>query len=287
MVIGQAVARFPHLVSRVAVVAVLLAGAAWSMPASASITVELSPEVVNAFKAHAKSDTQRAITKKLQGEFNLGLEELGKTNPDAKALFDSGQKLRIVCFGTKEAEDAGLTKDAALTPGIEIVIEAGGGAKTKGDFDANGKPKVDGTTIIAIDCEQLLNVGLATPIIEFDPNTTFYRILIHELLHAANINRQHPPDELDIYRQFVRDFEAALDRARARPPRQAKGKIKAKGQLPSTPMQSITPPGISIELGLGFRTGRGQELDRNKNERRRDDGGRRGFETSPGITFGR
>ena len=206
MVLDRGVARRSRFMALAATVAIVLAGAAWSTPASASITVELSSEVADAFKEIKESP--KATTRRLQSEFNLGLEELGKTNPDAKALFDSGQKLRIVCFGSKEAQDA------RLQPGDGLY---GGSAETKGDFDANGRPKAGGTTIIAIECAQIRALGLQKRILADDPNSTMYGILIHELLHAANGARRHPPDLLDIYEQFVRDFVAALERARARP----------------------------------------------------------------------
>ncbi len=257
MPIGRIVARIPHLASALAAALIAFAGAAWPVPASAAITVELSPEAADAFKE--AGETPRAITRRLQSEFNLGLEELGKTNPDAKALFDSNQKLRIVCLGTKEAEDAGLTPDTGVY---------GGGGKTKGDFDANGRPRTGGTAIIAIECGQLRERGLARPVVEADPNSTVYKILVHELLHAANRERQHPPDKLEIYEKFVQDFEAALARARARPPAKQVTKQKESTAKKQTRSKSGTeqPKEIGrrqtgpeadalIQFGLGVGTG--------------------------------
>ena len=199
------------------------------------------------------------MTRRLQSDFNTGLEELGKTNPAAKALFNSGQKLRIVCFGSKEA------LDAKLTPGSGVL---GSGGETKGDFDANGKPKAGGTTIIAIECGTLRVVGLQTRVVPVDPNSTMYRILIHELLHATDSARRHPPDDLSIYDQFVQEFEAALERARARPPAKQVTKQKESTAKKQTRSKSRTeqPKEIGrrqtgpeadalIQFGLGVGTG--------------------------------
>lgn|GEM_PF-4727359 len=199
-------ARYLRVAIPAAAIAITLIEVAWPTSALASVTVELSPEATEAFNANGGS--ARATTRQLQRDFNRGLEELGKTNAAAKALFESGQKLRIVCFGTKEAEDAGLR------PGIGLY---GGGGETKGDFNADGSPKVGGTAIIAIDCGTLRAVGMQTRTVPSDPNSTMYRILIHELLHASNAARRHPPDELAIYDQFVEAFEKALQQALGRP----------------------------------------------------------------------
>ena len=232
----------PRVAIPAAVIAIMMVESAWTAPALASVTVELSPEATDAFNANGGS--ARATTRQLQRDFNRGLEELGKTDVAAKALFESGQKLRIVCFGTKEAEDAGLR------PGIGLY---GGGGETKGDFDSNGNPKPGGTAIIAIDCGTLRAVGMQTRTVPSDPNSTMYRILIHELLHASNAARRHPPDELAIYDQFVQAFEAALQRAIARPrdqrtssvepvPRSpTQGTSAAAGTVPGAPLGATAP----------------------------------------------
>ena len=69
------------------------------------VTVQFSADVNTALGANAAKEQDR-----IEKAVNKGLEELGKTDSQAKDLFDSGQKIKIVCFGEKAADDAGLTK---------------------------------------------------------------------------------------------------------------------------------------------------------------------------------
>ena len=208
--------------SLLAAVTLAIVALGWSASARAAVTIELAPDAANALTAHG--DKPDGVTKDLQTDFNKGLEALGKTNAGAKDLFDSGQTIRIVCLGTKEAMDAGLAEESGIF---------GGGAQTKGDFDAAGKPKKAGKAIIAIDCGQLRQNGLRTPVVDIDPNSTLYRVLIHELLHATNSARKHPPDDLEIYEAFVRDFEKALGHTVAQLPSAGPGSTRtALGTIP-------------------------------------------------------
>lgn len=156
------------------------------------VTVGISKGARNALGAGAER-----VRERLEKRFNEGLKRL-KANGDQRAadLYDSDQKIKIVCFGEKEAKDAGITAPAF----------GGGPAVTVGDFDADGKPREGGTALVIIDCKLLANVGLFGPIAMLGERTCFLRILYHELLHATNKARTHPPDDISVYDDFVRAF---------------------------------------------------------------------------------
>jgi len=167
------------------------------------VTVQFSDDVNTALGAKAAKERER-----IEKEINKGLEELGKTDAQAKDLLDSEQKLRIVCFGEKEANDAGLKKpDGGIMAGV-----AGQGA-TAGDYDGD-KPKKKGAAIVAIDCDLLKTYGWSGEIkFPGDTKSSMFEVLVHELLHAANKKRKHPPDDLDVYDEWVKSFLKALKKA--------------------------------------------------------------------------
>jgi hypothetical protein len=163
-----------------------------------ALTIEFSDGVKDALGKDAAKDQDR-----IKEDINKGLEELGKKDPDAKALFESGQKIRIVCFGSEEAKKAGLVQgDGMFTQP----------ASTQGDFDEKGKPKKAGTAIVAIDCGMLSANKWDKPCT--GDKATMFEVLIHELLHAANKDRKHPPDEMSVYEEWVKKFKEALEAAK-------------------------------------------------------------------------
>ena len=183
------------------------------------VTVKFSDAVNTALGANAAKDQDT-----VQKDLNRGLEERAKKDAGAKDLLDSGQTLKIVCFDEKAAKDAGLSKpDGGIMAGV-----AGLGA-TKGEFDAAGKPKKNGTAIIAIDCDLLKANGWSKPLtLPGDTQVPLFHALVHELLHASNEKRKHPPDDLSIYDDWVKKFvEAMKDAPAAKPPKDG-GKKKSK-----------------------------------------------------------
>jgi hypothetical protein len=175
---------------------------AWAPPLAAEgITVEFNELVADAVKDFGKDP--EAERQRLEKDFNDGLRELSKTDANAKALYESGQKVRIVCFGDPDAVSAGIKTPPAILGTL---------AETAGAFDATGQPAPGGTVVIAIDCDVLAANGFDKPVV-FEES--LYGQLIHELLHAANAARRHPPDSPDLYRAWQRAFAAALARARA------------------------------------------------------------------------
>lgn len=168
--------------------------------ANAEVTVTLSDRMARAFDQNGVG--AKTVSKRLNDEFNLGLKELGKTNPAAKALFESGQTIRIVCAKGKEAKDLG----------IDVGVFAP--AETVGDFNKDGSPKQGGTAVIGIRCKELQIHGLDEEFYDIDPRSTGFKILIHELLHATNKARRHPPDKLEDYHEFVDKFVNALESAK-------------------------------------------------------------------------
>jgi hypothetical protein len=223
----------------------LLAGSAASLtlasaqPAQASITVKFSEEVEKALR-ETQQDPERT-RRKLERKLNDGLKELGETDADAKALFESGQTIRIVCFGEKEATDAGLTQDSDPLLGGD---ESG---ETRGEFDKDGKPKQGGTAVVAIDCEALKRgEGFDKP--AAGDKSTMFQVLAHELLHAANEARKHPPDTFDLYEDFVKRFEkavydATMKRVNAPPASEPKSPPEPAPPPPPPPTPTPDAPG--------------------------------------------
>lgn len=206
------------------------AGAAGA--AHANVTVQLSQQLVDAIRAAGSAPLVQQ--RRLERDFNDGLRELGRTNADAQALFASGQTIRIVCYGSEEAVAAGLEAAEGLfgpTP-----------AETRGAFAPNGAPAASGVTIIAVDCEQWIAKGLDTPLFDIDPNSTLFRILIHELLHASNAARRHPPDSLSLYEAFVQEFLVALARVRSGAATPAPTPAPATGAVAPATTQPGTVP---------------------------------------------
>lgn len=188
--------------------------------AFAEISISYSPEVVAAVK-NAGRDPANEQTG-LQKDLNTGLAELAKTNASAKAVYDSGQKVRIICFDSKEAKGLGFSAGML------------GLGESKGAFGADGKPVSGATATIAIDCDQFGRAGLTKPFQFIDEKTTGFRILVHELLHLSNAKRTHGsgPDEdkLDLYEKFVDDFMAALKKAKRDEARAARAERRKQRQ---------------------------------------------------------
>ncbi len=215
--------------------------AAGSAPALAKVTVELSKDLQDAFRKNGRG--WKREHKRIEDDFNKGLKELGKTHAGAKALFDSGQKIRIICH--KSAEARKLKINIGLGP-----------AETHGDFDKNGNPKKGGTTIIAVRCKKMARLGLDGKFFNIDPRSTGIKILFHELLHATNKGRRHPPDDLDLYKKFVDDFDAALKRAIRAAKGRGKGNKKTSS-LPADPSQNTafafaSPIKLALDLNLSL-----------------------------------
>lgn len=236
---SRSAARLARLCALLFVLASIVAH---GRPADAAVTVELSDQMSRAMRDAGLNPAQER--QRLERDFNDGLAEQGRTSADAKALHESGQTIRIVCSGEREARDARISANA-FQPG-----------ETRGDFQADGKPRPGGKALIAIDCPTLARVqGLDIATNDID-GVTMFQVLVHELLHACNSARRHPPDDLDIYVQWVRDFVAGLERIRKRPaggtpPRgaQAPGTDRRTGQAPSPSgagnvgFDPVVPPG--------------------------------------------
>ncbi len=225
----------------ISAVALSFAIAAGSTPALAKVTVVLSKDLQKAFKNNGRG--WKREQKRIEDDFNKGLKELGKTHAGAKALFDSGQKIRIICH--KSAEAKKLKINIGLGP-----------AETHGDFDKKGNPKKGGTTIIAIRCKKMARLGLDGKFYDIDPRSTGIKILVHELLHATNKARRHPPDDIDIYKKFVDDFFAALKRANRAAKGRGKGDKKTSS-LPAEPSQNTafafaSPNKLALDLNLSL-----------------------------------
>jgi hypothetical protein len=181
----------------------------------ADVTIELSAGVT---KALGDGGTQ--AQKDLQEEVNATLKKMAKAKPKkeeapddkvagglreiAKDLYESDQTIKILC--REEAADDPNLKDQyeQSGPGAE-----GGGAATKGDFDQNGKPTKNGTTIIVIECARLQFHGWYK---KFGLGDTMIDTLGHELVHAANEKHVHGDDaeEEKIYRRFGGFFSRIL-----------------------------------------------------------------------------
>jgi hypothetical protein len=193
---GKVFTRYFMAVAAMALAFAVTAGAA---PALARVTVVLTDDVTKAIRK--SGENPRGEQRRLEDDFNTGLEALGATYPEAQALFDSGQTIRIICAKSPEAKRLGIKLGGAP-------------AESHGDFDEDGKPKRGGTTTIVIDCEKIALLGMDKPFFDIDPRSTANKVLMHELYHAGDAARRHPPDDLDIYNAFVDAFVAALEAAR-------------------------------------------------------------------------
>ena len=201
--------------------------------AQASVTVSFS----DAVKTHTDAKKQKDI----QDKINKGLEQMGKTHKGAKALFDSGQTIMILCYGEPLAKKLGFKQDADAMMGLFGTLPG----ETKGDFKKDKTPKSKGTTYIAIDCDKLKLKGWDKPHMNIVKDTMWH-VLIHELLHATNADRQHPPDELSVYQNWVKQFLkalATLQKSAVKPT--TKPTSKPTGTLPETSSGSTGSKGTT------------------------------------------
>jgi hypothetical protein len=222
--------------------AVTVAIMAGSAPALARVTVVLSDDVTKAIRD--SGENSRGQQKRLEDDFNTGLEALGTTYPEAKALFDSGQTIRIICAKSPEAKRLGIKLRGAP-------------AESHGDFGEDGKPKRGGTTIIVIDCEKIALLGMDKPFFDIDPRSTANKVLMHELYHAGDQARRHPPDDLDIYNVFVDAFVAALEAAKEEKRKEQRTGQRTDRRQSSLPNVPGTPapegaPGSNLLFGTGL-----------------------------------
>jgi hypothetical protein len=171
------------------------------------VSVQFGDSVRTAVQKTGKNaDAEQA---RIERDVNDALRELAKTDPDAKALYDSGQTLHIVCFGHPEAE--GITQETGPVLGGD---ERG---RTRGDFDAAGRPKPRGMTLIVIDCEKLV-AAKGFDAAAYDDGESMLGVLFHELAHASNEARKHGTGEAFNYEAWVRSLVAALAAARKASP---------------------------------------------------------------------
>jgi hypothetical protein len=161
--------------------------------ARADMTVEFS----DAVGAAANAETRQQI----QDLVNAGLRERAKNNNAAKDLLGSNQTIKLICNDEQKAKDEKIDFEVGLFPEF---------GKTKGDFDDKGKPKSGGTVYIAINCDFLRQFGWHTLINALGTEQSMWDVLVHELLHATNSERRHPPDDTAIYDQWVKDFNAGI-----------------------------------------------------------------------------
>ncbi|MDP6634867.1 MAG: hypothetical protein QGG42_08225 [Phycisphaerae bacterium] len=166
------------------------------------VTVKYSDEAQNVINdSLSQAEIQKLI--------NDGLKEMGKKNPAAKDLYDSKQTIKILCVEEPAAKKLGFKP----TPPIAGVL-VGGFAETKGDFLNNGKPKPGGTVYIAVDCGRLKLFGWWRVFDHPGGRQKMWNVLVHELLHATNSARKHPPDKLTVYETWIQAFNRSIRKAR-------------------------------------------------------------------------
>jgi hypothetical protein len=180
----------------------------------------------------------------IQDLVNAGLRKRAKDSNAAKDLLDSNQTIKIICQDEQKAKDEGIDFESAFLPEF---------GKTKGDFDKDGKPNSKGTAYIAINCDYLRQFGWFTVIDALGSKQSMWDVLVHELLHATNQARRHPPDDTDIYDRWVRDFNAQIGGELRKA--EAKTKEKKIGALPkeSTEMFAFVDnrPGVLACIATG------------------------------------
>ncbi|MDT7041623.1 hypothetical protein [Candidatus Nitronereus thalassa] len=162
----------------------------------AQVTVDFTPSVsANLGAPDGEEEIQRMI--------NEGLQKMGRTNPAALALYNSRQTLRIICYGSYEADQLGVEK-----PEAELFTQSWG--ETHGDFNDDGTPKAGGTTHIVLDCDKLKQYRWYDTWEFMGVTQSNWDILVHEVLHATHRERRHPPDTLDMYEDWVTAFNQSI-----------------------------------------------------------------------------
>lgn len=164
----------------------------------AQVTVEFSSEVDLSLGAPSGQ-------KEIQDMINEGLKKMGKKYPGALALFNSKQKIKVLCYGEKKAKELGVKK-----PEAEMFTQSWG--ETIGDFNKDGSPKKGGTAYIVVDCDYFLKYRWYAKFEFFKVKQSMWDILVHELLHATHHDRQHAEgkDSLEMYQKWVSAFNASI-----------------------------------------------------------------------------
>lgn len=167
-------------------------------PASAKVTVKISGD------AELKLGSPSG-EKEIERMINEGLKKMGEKNPGALAFFNSGQTIKIICYGSKKAKELGIKK-----PEAEMFTQSWG--ETVGDFNKDGSPKKGGTTYIVLDCDYFLKYRWYKKFVFFGVKQSMWDILVHELLHATHRDREHAEgkDSLEIYQKWVTAFNASI-----------------------------------------------------------------------------
>ncbi len=164
-------------------------------PVLAEVTVEFSVDVSLALGAPTGEDEIARMV-------NEGLSNMGRTNPAALALYNSGQTIKIICYGSDKAKELKIEK-----PEMSFIPVWG---ETVGAFNADGTPTRGGTTYIVIDCDRLRTGRWYTNFTFLGVTQSMWDILVHELLHATDQARRHPPDTLDRYQNWVTAFNQSI-----------------------------------------------------------------------------
>lgn len=219
----------------------LLVAAIFSPQAHADVTIEFS----DAIKKVVDPNTQGQI----QDLVNAGLRKRAQDNADARDLLASNQTIKIICFGEPKAAELGIKPPEG--PGMIF----GGFGDTRGDFDANGKPKPGGTVYIGIDCDRLRQLGWFKSFEHDIEKQTMWVVLVHELLHASNRSHVHSPEEdQDVYKRWVEAFNATLLeelRRAEQPPRRRRQAKAAESEHSLLVPKSDAPAGSgAADVGM-------------------------------------
>lgn len=145
-----------------------------------------------------------AERKRLEDLFNKGLGALAPYRSDIMDLISRNHTIKIVCFGSKDAEDAKIHASAAT--GLDEAIQGALPAVTKGTFDDDGKPKKGATGFIGIECQSILRAKGFDGLSISSDGALLIEVLIHELLHAArkgNIHITNAKADLVPFDEFV------------------------------------------------------------------------------------
>lgn len=189
-----------------------LAACLWSRSALADVTVTVSPALQQALKeGHPEPSDPPPTADQLTRAVNQTLREIADEprRPDedpgrqelrdiARRLLDSGQTIRLICREDAEGDPTLAEAHEQSDP-----AQRGGGAATKGDFDADGNPRRGGTATIVVECAHVKTHGLSRPY-GIDDGTVLGKIG-HELVHASQGRYRHSEDDDPsggVYRRF-------------------------------------------------------------------------------------
>lgn len=147
-------------------------------------------------------------------KYNAGLKKMAEDpsvpeefRKGARDLYNSKQTIRFICVNSEKAHELGIVPPDPLNKAVGT-----GQGMGKGDFNADGTPRKNGISYVAVDCDNLNNYGYKRKFYTLAGDQLMWNVFTHELFHLTNRDRNHKREGEDntMYPKWVNHFNLLI-----------------------------------------------------------------------------